>query len=54
MPSLAPIECGGADLSKLSGTRVRAERSYLRMAKKYIENVEKFNSLSLGSQHMRI
>ena len=25
MPSLAPIECGGADLSKLSGTRVRAE-----------------------------
>ena len=25
VPSLAPIECGGADLSKLSGTRVRAE-----------------------------
>ena len=25
VPSLAPIECDGADLSKLSGTRVRAE-----------------------------
>ena len=25
VPSLAPIECGGADLSKLTGTRVRAE-----------------------------
>ena len=25
VPSLAPIECGGASLSKLSGTRVRAE-----------------------------
>ena len=25
VPSLAPIECSGADLSKLSGTRVRAE-----------------------------
>ena len=25
VPSLAPIECGGTDLSKLTGTRVRAE-----------------------------
>lgn len=33
VPSLAPIECGGADLSKLSGTRVRAEAKLFKNSK---------------------
>ena len=33
VPSLAPIECGGADLSKLSGTRVHAEAKLFKNSK---------------------
>lgn len=33
VPSLAPIECGGTDLSKLTGTRVRAEAKLFKNSK---------------------
>ncbi len=48
-PSLAPIECDGADLSKLSGTRVRAEAKLFKNGEIHRERRWKFNSLSLGS-----